>query len=412
MSETTTKITMLFNQTQGGLVMQPRLERLSHLIGTPLFESIMWGHEYDLSGLNGVLENKIESGQFKRIVFYGMGCSSVVSDMMKGFFKSQDIPIHVDVVNDYDTEWFIRDSALCDDSTLVIIVCYSGWSCEPIMFYQKVQELTSNKNLIVLSGGGKIADMARSDGTSLILYQLRHADREYPLYHVQQFFSIFLDLFYKFKLTNSTYEKELRDSVSFLKETFDESMVGRARGIAKKLHDCNIAFLATPRWYVPLLKQTTMFFNEIAMVPAHRNLLHEFSHTEVAAFSSPKNKLAMVVFNDIDEDAYTRAKIDIFKRVLGDKSQPKNKQIELVVIDLDQKNFFQKFFFAHFFMMYVAYYLGQYVDAEGRDLISITAGNPWWSQKAIDAHPDCVNIPGKLDTGVVTEIAAVMAAAE
>ena len=29
--------------------MQPRLERLSHLIGTPLFESIMWGHEYDLS---------------------------------------------------------------------------------------------------------------------------------------------------------------------------------------------------------------------------------------------------------------------------------------------------------------------------------------------------------------------------
>ena len=63
-------------------------------------------------------------------------------------------------------------------------------------------------------------------------------------------------------------------------------------------------------------------------------------------------------------------------------------------------------------MMYVAYYLGQYVDAEGRDLISITAGNPWWSQKAIDAHPDCVNIPGKLDTGVVTEIATVMAAAE
>ena len=380
--------------------MQPRLERLSQLIGTPL-----WGHDYDLSGLNGTLVDKVKSGQFKRIVFYGMGCSSVVSDMMKGFFKSQDVPIHVDVVNDYDTGWFVNDSVLSDNSTLIIIVCYSGWSCEPIIFYQQMRELTGRKNVIVLSGGGKIADIARSDGTSLIRYQLRHADREYPLYHVQQFFSIFLDLFYGLKLTNSTYEKELGDSVSFLKETFDKTMIDRARDIAQKLRDCDIVFLATPRWYVPLLKQTTMFFNEIAMVPAHRNLLHEFSHTEVAAFSSPTNKLAMVVFKDIDEDEYTRDKVGILERVLGDKSHSKNKPIELIVVNLDQKDFFQKFFFAHFFMVYVAYYLGQYVDAEGRDLISITAGNPWWSQRAIEAHPSCINIPGKLSTEIETEAA-------
>jgi glucose/mannose-6-phosphate isomerase len=182
-------------------------------------------------------------------------------------------------------------------------------------------------------------------------------------------------------------------------------MIDRARDIAQKLRDCDIVFLATPRWYVPLLKQTTMCFNEIAMVPAHRNLLHEFSHTEVAAFSSPKNKLAIVVFKDIDEDEYTRDKVGILERVLGDKSHSKNKPIELIVVNLDQKDFFRKFFFAHFFMVYVAYYLGQYVDAEGRDLISITAGNPWWSQSAIEAHPSCINIPGKLSTEIETEAA-------
>ena len=73
--------------------MQPRLERLQPMLGNPLFESILWGHEYDLSGLNNDLRERIESGQFKRLVFYGMGCSSVVSDIVKGFFLNQKIPL-------------------------------------------------------------------------------------------------------------------------------------------------------------------------------------------------------------------------------------------------------------------------------------------------------------------------------
>lgn len=377
--------------------MQPRLERLSNLIGEPLFESILWGHEYSLDGLNPDLRRRIESGQFKRIVFYGMGCSSVVSDVVKGFFKCQGIPIHVDVLNDYELDWFIDREVLKDERTLTIIVCYSGWSREPILFYERMKELTQNRNLVVLSGGGKIADIAKEDGSSYILYQLRHADREYPLYHVQQFFSIFIDLFHKLNLIDSAYESELIDSVKFLKEHFDEKTIAQAKEIARRLHGCEIAFLATPKWYVPLLKQVTMFFNEIAMVPAHRNLLHEFTHTEVAAFSEPRNKLAIVTFRDSDEDRYTWEKVDILAEVLGDKTVERNEKIEFVNIELDQKDFFQKFFFAHFFSVYVAYYLGQLNDAEGRDLISITAGNPWWSQRSIELFPKCTDIPGSLE---------------
>lgn len=49
--------------------MQPRLQRLDQMLGDPLFESILWGHEYDLSGLDNSLRLKIESKQFKRNVF-------------------------------------------------------------------------------------------------------------------------------------------------------------------------------------------------------------------------------------------------------------------------------------------------------------------------------------------------------
>ncbi len=377
--------------------MQPRLERLEPMLGNPLFESLLWGHEYDLSGLDESLRERIASGQFKRIVFYGMGCSSVVSDIVKGFFLSERIPVQVQVINDYDLEWFVDQEVMKDPSTLTIIVCYSGWSVEPCLFYDTMREMTGNQNLIVLTGGGKIAGLCREHGSSLIQYKLRHADREYPLYHVQQFFAIFLDLFHQLGITQRSYKEELEESVTFLKNEFSEGTLKRAEAIAEKLRDSRIVLLGTADWYVTLLKQTTMFFNEIAMVPTHRNLLHEFSHTEVAAYSDPSAKQAMVVFRDANADDYTRNKIQTLEKLFGDKSVPQNRNIEFVTIDLDQENFFKKFFFGHFFTVYIAYYLGLHADVTGRDLISIAAGNPWWSQRSIELFPKCVDIPSSLE---------------
>ncbi|MFE7121328.1 SIS domain-containing protein [Streptomyces sp. NPDC057654] len=377
--------------------MQPRLQRLEEVLGEPLFESLLWGHEYDLSGLDDGLRDRIESGRFKRIVFYGMGCSSVVSDIVKGFFKAERIPIQVDVVNDYDLDWFIDREVLKDEATLTVIVCYSGWSVEPCLFFDAMREMTGNRNLIVLSGGGRIAGLCQEHGTSLIQYKLRHADREYPLYHVQQFFAIFLDLFHRLKLTNSTYQAELESSVAFLKQEFHEGTLQRARDIAERLSGSRIALLSTADWYVSLLKQTTMFFNEIAMVPTHRNLLHEFSHTEVATYSDPTEKQAIVVFRDAEADDYTQQKIRTLEGLFGDKSVPQNRNIEFVTVDLDQADFFKKFFFGHFFSVYVAYYLGKIADVQGRDLISIAAKNPWWSQRSIELFPECVDIPASLE---------------
>ncbi|MBW8090999.1 hypothetical protein IGW14_24110 [Streptomyces hygroscopicus subsp. hygroscopicus] len=367
------------------------------MLGNPLFESLLWGHEYDLSGLDESLRERIASGQFKRIVFYGMGCSSVVSDIVKGFFLSERIPVQVQVINDYDLEWFVDREVMKDPSTLTIIVCYSGWSVEPCLFYDTMREMTGNQNLIVLTGGGKIAGLCREHGSSLIQYKLRHADREYPLYHVQQFFAIFLDLFHQLGITQRSYKEELEESVTFLKNEFSEGTLKRAEAIAEKLRDSRIVLLGTADWYVTLLKQTTMFFNEIAMVPTHRNLLHEFSHTEVAAYSDPSGKQAMVVFRDANADDYTRNKIQTLEKLFGDKSVPQNRNIEFVTIDLDQENFFKKFFFGHFFTVYIAYYLGLHADVTGRDLISIAAGNPWWSQRSIELFPKCVDIPSSLE---------------
>ncbi|RBR04239.1 hypothetical protein FVER53590_01713 [Fusarium verticillioides] len=329
--------------------MQPRLERLQPMLGNPLFESILWGHEYDLSKLNTDLHQRIESGQFKRLVFYGMGCSSVVSDIVKGFFLNEKIPLHVQVINDYDLDWFVDRNVTKDPNTLSIIVCYSGWSVEPCLFFETMREMTGNKNLIVLSGGGKIQHLCEEHNTSIILYKLGHADREYPLYHVQQFFSIFLDLFRKLKLTPSSYHKELQDSVNFLKTEFNDATLKKAQAIAERLKNSRIALLST-----------------------------------------------VDCFLDSNADQYTKDKVKTLEGLFGSKDVPQNKNIEFINIDLNQDNLFKKFFYGHFFTVYVAYYLGIHSDVEGRDLISIAAKNPWWSQRNIELHPKCVDIASEL----------------
>jgi glucose/mannose-6-phosphate isomerase len=380
---------------------QPRLARLASLLGPSLFDSVLWGHEYDASSMPRRFVTWVASGTVRRIVFYGMGCSSVVSDAMKGFIRSEGLPYAVDVVNDYESEWFVDDATLADPATLVVIVCYSGWSVEPCLFLDRLARNGVASRTLVLSGGGKIAARCREEGVALVQYQLRHADREYPLYHVQQFLAIFIDLFHRLGLVPTDGRDRLARAASCLRAAFTPALLGECDRRAARLEGAAITFLSTARWNGTLLKQVTMFFNEIAMVPAHRHLLHEWSHTEVAAFSDPARPLAIVAFTDPDEDEYTRVKVATMREAFGrgDVAENRNvrfEEISLAPPELDRPDFLTKYLYGNFLMMHVAFRLGLRADVAGRDLIATVAGNPWWSQAAIERHPRCVDIPSEL----------------
>jgi hypothetical protein len=72
--------------------------------------------------------------------------------------------------------------------------------------------------------------------------------------------------------------------------------------------------------------------------------------------------------------------------ILTDKNAEQNKNISLVEIKMEQDNFFKKFFSTLLFTNYIAYLLGIYYDTESRELISNSAGNPWYNQKTIQSE--------------------------
>ncbi len=363
---------------------QPRLERYKQFIETQFIDSLLWNKDYSMDGLDPELKAKILAGQFRKIIFTGMGCSAIVSDVIKGFFADQEIPIYVDVINDYDIDVLVDKNDLKDDRTLIIISSYSGHSQEPIYFYHRVKSLS--QNIIFLTSGGQLGDLAMKEGVSIVHWRLRNPDREYPLFHVPQYFSILLDLFFELNILKSNYFNELQAVTHFLKQEFQAEKIREAEAVANRLRDHEIVFIAQPKWYISLLKLADMHVNEMAMVPAHRNYFHEFTHSEVAVFSDPKEKLGIVLLKDPGKDEYMRKKMERFSRLMTDEQVRQNDQIELVEIELNQTNFFEKFFSTLLFINHVSYFLGIYANVKSRELISTAAGNPWYNQKTIQSE--------------------------
>lgn len=357
--------------------MPPRLQRYKSFMEKDFIESLTRNKEYSLH-VKEDLKRKMGKGGFKNIVFVGMGCSAIVSDVIKGFFIDQKIPTGVRVANDYDFRYTIGREVLKDSRTLVIFSSYSGHSKETIEAYGRIKGLT--KNIIFLTSGGRLGGIGERDSISIIYWKLKKADREYPLFHVPQYFSILLDVFHGFGLLGSNYEKELAETAEYLKGEFAGGMTKQAKGVAKRLRGREIILLASPEWHLSLLKLTKMHFNEIAMVPAHRNFLHEFAHSEVATLTSGRQ--AILIFKG-EEDGLAEEKIG----KLSDFAK-ENKNAEVVVIDLGKGDFFKQFFSALLFVQHITYSLGSYYRTESKDLISRASGNTWYSSERIQEEAE------------------------
>lgn len=361
------------------IFMPPRLKRYKAFIDTQFIDSLTWNKDYSLDDLKSNIKKKIASKQFRRIIFTGMGCSAIVSDVMKGFFIDRKIPIGVEVINDYDVDHLVDINALKDSGTLVIVSSYSGYSKEPIHAYKKIKKYT--KNIIFLTSGGELGRIGKKENVSVILWRLRNPDREYPLFHVPQYFAILLDIFYTFGMFTSNYQKELAKTARYLKVIFNGQKLQSAQAFAKRLHNRDIILLATPKWYLTLLKLVNMHINEMAMAPAHRNYFHEFTHSEVAICSDPAMKQSIVLFRDSSEDTYTKGKMQNFIDLFHESAM--QNKIEVLTVDIDQDNFFRKFFSTLLFVHYMTYFLGLHYKIQSRELISKSAGNPWYNQMTI-----------------------------
>lgn len=363
--------------------MRSRMDRYEEFLVKRYRQGFTKSEEYSLDELSDTLRARIAEGHFRRVVFTGMGCSAIVSDVVRSFFISTGTEVEFHVLNDYDCGYLLPASVMDDDRTLIILSSYSGHSVEPARAFHALEH--AHDRMVLLTSGGRLAELGREAGVSIIRWELSEPDREYPLFHVGQYFAILLEVFFKLGLVARDFGDEVRSLPGHLGQDFTESHREAAYEAALRSRDSNIIMIASPAWHESLLKLAKMHLNEIAMVPATRNYFHEFCHSEVATLSDPTRKHTVLVFADEEDDEYTKAKMKNLFDLLTSEL-PQNQHIEVIEIPLAEPTFMRKYFAALEFVQHLTLALGRAHETESRNLISEAAGNPWYHGDTILAE--------------------------
>lgn len=363
--------------------MLARLDRYSDFIENRYRSDFLKSDEYSLSEVTSDLRKRIEGGQFHRIVFSGMGCSAIVSDVIGAFLSTSGASVEILIINDYDFPYLVPRSVADDEATLFIISSYSGHSEEPIRVFHALKE--HYHRTLLLTSGGRLADLGRRAGVSVARWTLSAPDREYPLFHVGQYFAILLDMFSTLGLIKDDHRAEVTALAGHLSTDFTTKLQREARATALRSRGANIVMLASPRWYMSLLKLAKMHFNEMAMAPATRNYFHEFCHSEVATLSDPDRRHTILLFRDSEDDEYTCQKMDNLVQLLT-RDIPQTRNVTVTEIALNQPTFMRKYFTALEFVQHTVLHLGRFYDTKSHDLISEAAGNPWYHTTTIQAE--------------------------
>ncbi|MFD7449612.1 SIS domain-containing protein [Kitasatospora sp. NPDC059827] len=364
-----------------GVEMDQRLARYEEFMKSEFFAGLLKPTEYSIEDLTPALTERITEGSFRRIVFVGMGCSAIVSDVLRGYFNEIGSPIDVFVLNDYEVKFLLPPSALEGDNTLFVVSSYSGNSDEPLL---ALDELTGREDqTLILTSGSQLAEAGKNRGISIAHWRLAEADREYPLFHVPQYFAILLHMFHHLGFLPSDGTQDLQ---AVFNQLTDSELMGRwddVDRIARDTQDANIILLGSPKWHESLFKLGKMHFNEMAMAPTTRNLFHEFCHSEVATLSEPARRHCILLFSDDSEDQYTKDKMDNLIQTLAADCD-KNRNVAVENIELPGQDFLTQFFWALNLIQLISLKLGRYYSTASRDLISETSGNGYYHSETID----------------------------
>jgi glucose/mannose-6-phosphate isomerase len=361
------------------------MQRYEDFINGEYISGLLGGHEYSLEAVTPALRRRIGEG-IDRIVFTGMGCSAIVSDVVRGYLLWAGADVEVHVVNDYDLVALIPSRWMADPRTLFVISSYSGHSAEPIKAFNLLAPVRDR--VLLLTSGGRLGELGQSTGTSVAYWRLSRPDREYPLFHVTQYFAILLTMFIELGLLPPALQVDFAQLATEVERMRPDAKTLGA-SLAQDARDSNVLMMAPPLYRDAMLKLCKMHLNEIAMVPASHNFFHDFCHSEVATLSDPDRRHCVLSFSDRHSDDYTVAKSErLLSLLTGDVSQ--NRLISARLVPMAGMTFLEKLFSTLDVVQHITLELTRYREVESRDLISEAAGNPWYHSATIAAEQSYV----------------------
>jgi glucose/mannose-6-phosphate isomerase len=253
----------------------------------------MQSYLYDLpEQFNEMLRLRIElpdryKKDYRSILVCGLGGSAIGGDILRSYALDR-CQVPVIVIRDYVLPSFVNEH------TLVLAVSYSGNTEETLSAYQQARQCGAD--IIAVSSGGKLSEMAREDGYLVVEVPGGMSPRAASGYLFCPLALILekMDLLKGASLDlQETWQvlKELREEIN---PAFTEEN-NFARQLAKQMKDripviwgsSGHSDIAAMRWKAQI--------NENAKAPAYYNTFPELDHNELVGFEAPVELLARLL---------------------------------------------------------------------------------------------------------------------
>ncbi|MFH0796654.1 MAG: bifunctional phosphoglucose/phosphomannose isomerase [Candidatus Omnitrophota bacterium] len=331
--------------------------------------------KFDLSGMSGRLQDfpgqirafqhvqetpklDLKRGTVKKIIFSGLGGSAICGDLIRdAFMDVLEVPIFVN--RDYHLP------AWSDKETLNILISYSGNTEETLSAYREV--LAKGAPLTVICSGGRLAELAKGDGTPGIKVPAGYPPRTALGY---LFCSAVNILMKGGILPPSSLSSELVKSVKLTAEAMDvrihfgknpaRQLASVLKGSVPVIYSANSLSAVATRWKTQL--------EENSKTLAFTGLMPEMNHNEVVGWKYPRillKRLSVIFLRDRTEDPQIKKRFPI----TADLLQPRR---FLVEVEGTSNNFLVRLFTLLIFGDWVSYYLALENQADPTPVDRIT----------------------------------------
>jgi glucose/mannose-6-phosphate isomerase len=278
----------------------------------------------------------------KKIFVCGMGGSSISGQIIEYYLKHIRKPVPIFNVQNYDLPPY------ADDSSLIFIASYSGNTEESISCYS--QAIKNRLQVIVITSGGYLQDLAKKDNTPYISIPKGLQPRNALAY----LFFPMLKVIERIGIIGSQKEY-INELIALLKRDHSKDNIF-AKSLASRIYG-KIIIIYSSEIFSPVAYRWKCEFNENAKIASFYNIFPELDHNEINSyqnFKKLKTRFHIIFLNNSDDHERIIKRMKITKKLISDMTADK---ISMTDITIKGKSMLAKIFKTIYLGELVSYYL-------------------------------------------------------
>ena len=252
------------------------------------------------------IAQKAELKPFKKeienIVISGMGGSGIVGNIVSEAMAS-DIKIPIIVNKDYTLPNFTNEA------TLVIICSYSGDTEETVQALDEA--ITKRSNIICISSGGKIENIANKNNIDLLSIPKGMPPRAAIAYSIVQL----LNTLHFYKIISEEFKKNISSTITLL-DSEEKNIIRDAKETAA-LMSGKYPIIYTVAGMESVALRFRQQLNENSKLLCSHNVFPELNHNELQGWKEKNNSLAVIIFRNDNDSPRNAKRIDISSEIVS-----------------------------------------------------------------------------------------------